>query len=143
MFSYLHEIARDERGTACAPGLAVNINLLSTLNVIQQELDASDEFVLCWRRNQVRCTEHQLPDASLRPLLSQRNNTHTSASSQRLKSAALRTYSICCYRPSKNKHYCVLSNTGLSSATATDPYIQYVIIQQWMKSIPKTEFLPL
>ena len=80
LIHYLHQIACDERGTAGPPGLAVNIHLLSALNVIQQKPDADDQLVLRRCRYHVRCAENQLPDTKLCPLLpprTQHTNRHS------------------------------------------------------------------
>ena len=72
--SDLHEVASNQRRTACTTSLAVHINTLFALGVIQQKLDTDCKFLLRWCRYHVRCAKNQLLDAELRPLLSPHNN---------------------------------------------------------------------
>ena len=75
LFCYLHQVAGNEGGTAGTAGLAVHINKLAALSMIQQELDTDCKILLCWRCNQVRCAENQVIDAKIRPLLPPCNNS--------------------------------------------------------------------
>ena len=69
LFCYLHEIAGNKCSTACTTCLAVYINTLSLLSVVQQKPHANGKILLCWCRNHIRCAENQLLDAELCPLL--------------------------------------------------------------------------
>jgi len=67
--AYLHEVASDERGTACTSGLAVDVDLLLSRSMIQQKPHTDDKFLLRRRCNHVRRTQNQTRDPQLCPLL--------------------------------------------------------------------------